>query len=155
MAAIGAVVVGVILLVATVYVSSRRSTTVTEQALWTFIMFAIGILTSYFFGRQSVRSAAEEMVRTQARSATRRLRTLGFGIQGIGAKLEIGQSAADAIANSNGGSVPIDHLALMTKMTYLDINAQMQVVIDALEDWREFDPSIVHELKQERADDDS
>ncbi|HET9677535.1 MAG TPA: hypothetical protein VFP21_08545, partial [Solirubrobacterales bacterium] len=65
----GALLFLIVLLALTIFVTSRKSTTNAESALWTFILFAIGLAATYYFGRKSVSEAAADVVRPQARSA--------------------------------------------------------------------------------------
>jgi hypothetical protein len=130
----------------TIHVTSREDATNTETGLWTFILFAVGVSVSYYFGRQSVEEAAADVVRPQAQSAARRLTTLGRGIRGFGSVIDLSRHAADRIASENSGALPIEHLDLTYDTLFIQIEMQMQTVIDALEDWRHFDPQIVNEL---------
>lgn len=136
------------LLVLTIVVTSRKSTTNGESALWTFILFAIGLAATYYFGRKSISEAAADMVRPQARSAGRRIIALGKGIGLFRAAMQEQQSAARREAAENDGNVPIANIDLAYALLDLQVDQQMLIVIDALEDWREFDPEIENELKK-------
>lgn len=130
----------------TIWVTGRNGATGTENALWQFILFGIGLGASFYFGRQSVSQAAADVVRPQARAAARRLTTLGRGIRGFGGVIDLSRDAAEELAERNQGSVPIQHVAHAYDVLYVQIEMQMRTVIDALEDWRQFDPEIVNHL---------
>lgn len=143
-----ALLVLIALLVLTIFVTSRKSTTNGESALWTFILFAIGLGATYYFGRKSVSEAAADVVRPQARSAGRRIITLGKGIGFFRAAMKVQHSAARNVAAENDGKVPIESVDLAYATLELQMQQQVLMVIDALEDWREFDPEIVNELRK-------
>jgi cytochrome c biogenesis factor len=144
----GALLLLITLLVLTIVVTSRKNTTNGESALWTFILFAIGLAATYYFGRKSVSEAAADVVRPQARSAGRRIIALGKGIGLFRAAMQEQHSAARNAATENDGKVPIASIELAYATLDLQVEQQMLIVIDALEDWREFDPDIVNELKK-------
>jgi hypothetical protein len=91
----------------TLQVTAKEETTKTETALWTFILWAIGLGVSYLLGKRSVTDAAANIVRPQARSATRRLITLGKGIRTMASVIEMHRGSADDFASANGGSVEL------------------------------------------------
>ncbi|HET9676405.1 MAG TPA: hypothetical protein VFP21_02750, partial [Solirubrobacterales bacterium] len=57
-------------------------------------------------------------------------------------------SAATSAAAQNDGTVPIASIDLAYATLELQIEQQLLTVIDALEDWREFDPEIENELRE-------
>jgi len=143
------------LLALTIAVTGRKSTNNTESALWTFILFAIGSGLSFYFGRKSIKDAAIELVRPQARGAARRLVTLGFGVAGFRPLIERHRKAAQGEAR-DAGCVPLSHVQLAYDVLLAHMETQILTISDALEDWREFEPEIVNkletELQYERAD---
>lgn len=141
-----------VLLVFTLYVTSRDDATNTETALWTFILFAIGIAVSFYFGRTSTTDAARSIVRPQAKAAARRLVTLGAGLATIKAVLDRHRSQAEATATASNGGVPVEDFNLAYDSVEMYMELQQQMVKDALEDWRHFDPEIVSELQREVGD---
>ena len=137
-----------VLLALTIIVTGREKATDIENALWTFILFAIGLVVSLYFGQKSVKDAAADVVRPQARGAARRLGTLGRGIRSFLDVIELNRQAGEEIAQQSDGRVPMDHLDLAYATLFVQIEAQMRTVVDALEDWREFEPEIVNELRE-------
>ena len=145
----GAVMAFLIALLAlTIFVTSRKDTTNMESGLWTFILFAIGLGATYYFGRKSVKEAAADVVRPHAKSAGRRIITLGKGIGLFRAAMHEQHLAAKSTAAKNDGQVPIASIDLAYATLELQLEQQELIVIDALEDWREFDPDIENELKK-------
>jgi hypothetical protein len=144
---VGAFVFLAALLGFTLYVTSRKGTTNTESGLWTFILFAIGIAATFYFGRQSVKAAATDLIKPQAGSAGRRLITLGRGMNSIRAVLRVHRNAARQAAEVNDGVVPIESVELTCSTLEIQIDQQMSSVLDALEDWRQFDPSIENKFE--------
>jgi hypothetical protein len=142
-----AALVLVALLALTIAVTGRKHATDTENALWTFILFAIGIGVSFYFGRQSIKDAASDLVRPQARGAARRLITLGSGIAGVSQLIELHRVAASETAKT-AGSVPLQQVTMGYDVLDLYVSRQLETVGDALEDWREFEPKIVNELEE-------
>jgi hypothetical protein len=137
------------LLAFTLKVTSKDDATNTETALWTFILFMIGLAVSYYFGKQSVEQAAADLVRPQARSAARRLVTLGQGIRTLELVVERQRQAAAEAAATNHGNVGLDRVDLALDMLLTYSSLQLLTVNDALEDWRQFDPAIVNDLEKE------
>lgn len=118
-----------------------------EDDLWTFITFAIGIAVSFYFGMQSIKNAAANIVRPQARGAARRLINLGLGLQMFDEVLQRHREAAEEQAVSNRGAVPLEQVTLAYDNLSFHIEGQKRTVVDALEDWREFEPEIVNDLE--------
>ncbi len=62
---IGAIFALAALLAFTLNVTGKDDATNTETALWTFILFAVGIGVSFYFGKKSTAEAARDIVRPQ------------------------------------------------------------------------------------------
>jgi hypothetical protein len=137
------------LLALTIYVTGRDDTTNRESALWTFILWMFSLALSFYFGRVSVKNAAAEIVRPQARGAARRLVTLGQGIVGFSEMVELNRQAAGDLADKNSGVVPLTQVEHSFGVMDLYMRGQLQAVAAALEDWREFEPKIVNEILNE------
>jgi len=146
---IGAIFALAALLIFTLNVTGKDDATNTETALWTFILFAVGIGVSFYFGKKSTAEAARDIVRPQAKAAARRLVTLGAGLAAIKAVLDRHRSAARITADDAGGDVPVEDFNLAYESIEIHIDLQKQMVVDALEDWRHFDPEIATELLEE------
>lgn len=146
---IGALAALAALLAFTLIVTGKDDATNTETALWTFILFAVGIAVAFYFGKKSTAEAARDIVRPQAKAAARRLVTLGAGLAAIKAVLDRHRRAAQLTADREGGDVPVEDFNLAYDSIEIHIDLQKQMVVDALEDWRHFDPEIANELLEE------
>jgi hypothetical protein len=142
------VAIGVVLLVLTLVVTSDGATD-TENTLWTFILFAVGVGSSYWFGKRSVTDAAKEQVRSFASPAARRLVTLGTGLRAIDTDLALHEAGARKAARETGQGVPIEQVKTANESVRNHLELQTKMVVDALEDWRQFDPDIANELLEE------
>lgn len=134
----------VVVLGLTVHVTTRKGATHLETGLWEFILFAVGVVASFYIGQRSVTKAAHEIVRPQARSALRRLVSLGKIIGTARAMLDE-QGVAAAVASENG-DLGVAQVELAFKMIDLTLENSTEQVVAAIEDWREFTPDIVNEL---------
>jgi len=133
-----------VLLAVTIAVTTRKNATHLDTALWEFILFGIGLLVSFYFGRKSVKEAASDVIRPAASAALRRLVSLGKGIRTIG--VIAGEQAKDA---NETGNVPADRVVAGIETLSILLEAQVAVVIDAIEDWRQFTPDLVNQLQEE------
>jgi len=145
---VAVVAIGGGLLAFNLLITTRKDATKTEEALSTFILFSIGLGVSYYFGKKSMSDAAAAIVKPQARGAARRLRRLGYGVQTSLELIELHRRAARDAATADG-SVPMDQVDLTLKTLQIEMEASMGTVVDALNDWREFDPDILVDLDDE------
>jgi hypothetical protein len=131
---IGAIVFGV--------VAVQRPLTALENVLLQMFTFAVGLVGSYVWGRQSARSAAREMITPHARSAFRRLLSLYGSLSRL----------ANAIANSR----PDPQAAFVSSVVLDKLEAivveQIKTADDALEDWSDLVPDDVAEVRRRVAD---
>ena len=125
------VLVGVSVAVAFVFVflASSRTLTNLENALFQVFALATGLTGSFFFGRQSARAAAREMIEPHARSAFRRLRSLYDGLSRV-AETIVG-TEDDAVKLKIIESIVVEHISTAD---------------DALADWQDMVPDSVTEL---------
>lgn len=132
------------LLAATILVTTRKHATHLEDGLFQFITFLIGAAIAFYFGQRSVRQAAADVVRPQAKSALRRLVSLGRGIA------LVQQVAVDQVKGvDEGDHVPGDRVVASAELVAVLLSGQLEVVNAAIEDWREFTPDLVNDLEQE------
>ena len=110
-----------------------------SDVLLQFIFLAIGCGVSYWVGQQSVKKAAEEIVKPHARSAFRRLRSLYDNLSRAATVIESGQ-VSDSQENYQVALARLEEIVV----------AQLSTADDALEDWRDIVPEDVEELNQER-----
>ena len=108
-----------------------------ESVLLQFFSLAMGLLGSYIFGRESVRSAARDVIKPHARSAFRRLLSLYASLSRLAVAI---QAAKPANRNSFVEATVLDKLEVM-------VTEQIATADDALEDWRDIVPEDVEELQ--------
>ena len=108
-----------------------------SDVLLQFIFLAIGCGVSYWVGQQSVKKAAEEIVKPHARSAFRRLRSLYDNLSRAANVIESGQ-VSDSQENYQVTLARLEEI----------VAAQLITADDALEDWNDIVPEEVEELKQ-------
>lgn len=138
--------IGAALLVANLLITTRKGASKTEEGLATFIMFVIGLGVSYYFGQKSMADAASAMVKPQARGAARRLRTLGRLLQAQQLLLERHRRQAHAAAVTTTDMVPLGEVEFAVDALLIHTDATLRTVVDAVEDWREFDAEILNDL---------
>lgn len=119
-----------------VYIATQRTLTNLEGVLLQSFSLITGLVGSYFFGRQSARDAAREIIKPHARSAFRRLMSLYESLSRVGAEIEISRSSK---GNKNG------EIAL-AKLEAIVIE-QLATADHALEDWSDIVPEDVAELR--------
>ena len=81
-----------------------------ESVLLQFFSLAMGLLGSYIFGRESVRSAARDVIKPHARSAFRRLLSLYASLSRLAVAI---QAAKPANRNSFVEATVLDKLEVM------------------------------------------
>jgi hypothetical protein len=139
---VGLGIVLVVALVITIYFTTRKSATHVETALWEFISFAIGLGLSYYLGKASIKQAANDVIKPQARSALRRLSGVGSGIA-TAQQYAQGQAERAMLADDWPAERFVDSLETMSLM----LSVQIESLSAAIEDWREFSPELVNELE--------
>ena len=120
------------------YEASRRDFSQLDSVLLQLFSLFIGVTASFYFGRQSAKSAAKEIIKPHARSAFRRLLSLYKSLSRLAAVIEV--SRRNKGISSEGISV-LDRL----QATVIE---QIATADDALEDWRDIVPEDVEELQR-------
>ncbi len=123
------VLASVVVAVGFVYLATIRTFTSLENILFQTIALSIGLAGSFFFGRQSAKANAREMIEPHARSACRRLLTLYRGL------LRVGKT----IRGNEGDAVKL-------KIIKAIVEEQVFIADDALADWQDVVPEAVAEL---------
>jgi hypothetical protein len=137
------VIVFVVLYVVMVSETSTATNSARENNLVQFIFLAVGVAASFLFGRQSARAAAADVLRPVAKGAVRRLANLAAGLGSLGGALNVQRTYMNDRAEENAGSVSLAEVAQAQDMLEIQIKAQINTVVDAIEDWREFVPDEV------------
>ncbi len=121
-----------------VLLSTIRNLSSMESVLLQVIFLAIGCWVSYWVGQKSVKMAAKELVKNQAKSAFRRLIFLYLTLR----------KAANMIDLSDGSDSQEEYEMLLARLEEI-VAAQLITADHALEDWNDIVPEEVEELKQE------
>ena len=119
------------------YVATTRTLTGLESVILQFFSLLAGLIGSFFFGRQSAREAAREIIKPHARSAFRRLLSLYQSLSRV----------ADVIESSQNSESPEENQATLAKLEAIVVE-QLSSADDAIEDWRDIVPEDVKELDQ-------
>ena len=102
------IVTFVVLLGATVWISSRPGETTLENALWSFILFGAGIVVTYASGRKSAERNAQDVIRPHAKKAVRRLTALARSLYTISNTQDTEVARLESTAAKVNGAVTID-----------------------------------------------
>ena len=119
------------------YAATTRTLTGLESVILQFFSLLAGLIGSFFFGRQSAREAAREIIKPHARSAFRRLLSLYQSLSRV----------ADVIESSQNSESPEENQATLAKLEAIVVE-QLSSADDAIEDWRDIVPEDVKELDQ-------
>ena len=96
-----------------------------------------GLVGSFFFGRQSAREAARELIKPHARSAFRRLLSLYQSLSRV----------ATTIESSQNFESPVENQVTLAKLEAIVVE-QLASADDAIEDWKDIVPEDVKDLDQ-------
>lgn len=119
------------------HAATTRTLTGLESVILQFFSLLAGLIGSFFFGRQSAREAAREIIKPHARSAFRRLLSLYQSLSRV----------ADVIESSQNSESPEENQATLAKLEAIVVE-QLSSADDAIEDWRDIVPEDVKELDQ-------
>lgn len=120
----------------TVYIATQRTLTNLEGALLQGFGLVVGLVGSFFFGRQSAKDAAREIIKPHARSAFRRLMSLYESLSRVGVEIE----------NSRGPRGGKNGEIVLARLEAIVIE-QLATADHALEDWSDIVPEDVAELR--------
>ena len=119
------------------HAATTRTLTGLESVILQFFSLMAGLVGSFFFGRQSAREAAREIIKPHARSAFRRLLSLYQSLSRV----------ADVIESSQNSESPEGNQVTLAKLEAIVVE-QLSSADDAIEDWRDVVPEDVKELDQ-------
>ena len=136
---LGLVLVSLVVTGYFVYMATSRTLTQLEGTLLQIFALLAGLTGSFWFGRQSAREAARDIIRPHARSAFRRLVSLYIIFSGVSKAIDTARDR-DSIEEYRAAMAWIDG----------SLTAQMLMADDALEDWRDIAPEEVKELRDNR-----
>lgn len=118
-----------------VYAATTRPLTNLESVLLQLFTLVTALIGSFFFGRQSARETAGDIIRPHARSAFRRLVSLYRSLSRV----------AYIIESSQNSESPKDCQVIFVKLEVI-VGEQLVAADDALKDWRDIVPEDVEEL---------
>lgn len=123
-------------------VAVQRPLTALENVLLQIFTLAVGLVASFVWGRQSAKSAAQEMIKPHARSAFRRLLSLYGSLSRLAAAISNSRPNPEAV------SIPY---SVLDKLEAIVVE-QIKTADDALEDWTDLVPEDVAEVRKRMAD---
>jgi hypothetical protein len=141
-------VVGAGLLALTLWLTSSSDVTDRENGLLSFIFFASGVALSFYFGRQSVAEAAQDVLRPHGKKSVRRIVNLARGISSFGTVMNEQRALLSDQASANSGQVPFDQVQYTFNTLETVVAAQLRTAADAIEDWRDVVPDEVTALEK-------
>ena len=121
-----------------VYISAAQRLTTLDNSLFQIFTLAVGLVGSYFFGRESALEGAKELIRPHARSAFRRVIAIYLGLVRIGQEIQYSQLNLSSNASLHTSFGKLEGM----------VTEQIATAADALEDWSDIVPDEVQELKQ-------
>jgi hypothetical protein len=147
-------VVGAGLLAATIWLTGQKDMTNRENGLLQFIFFAAGVALSFYFGRQSVVEAAQDVLRPHGRKAVRRIVNLAQGITSFATVIREQRSLLADQARASSGQVPFEQVEFTFNTLDIVVAGQLRTAADAIEDWRDIVPDEVRALEEGAGDED-
>ena len=119
------------------HAATTRTLTGLESVILQFFSLMAGLVGSFFFGRQSAREAARELIKPHARSAFRRLLSLYQSLSRV----------ATTIESSQNFESPVENQVTLAKLEAIVVE-QLASADDAIEDWKDIVPEDVKDLDQ-------
>lgn len=144
---IGALAGLVILFALTVVVTANEHTSELSKGLLQFIFFVAASVLAIDLGRQSLTKATSDVLKHDGRKAVRRIVSLGNGIGSFSGAIETQQALMQARGDLNGGKVDVFEVEGAFATLEAHVNAQLGIVQDAIEDWRDVVPAEVEAIE--------
>jgi len=105
---------------------------------------------AFVFAQASVRSAAEDLIRRQARSPFRRVRSIYQELGSLLKVLDLQSEKLLALRTGEGsGTLDYEYVDMTIQMLRQLITTQVGTADDALADWRDLVPEEVREIEDE------
>jgi hypothetical protein len=147
---IGLLIVSVVLAGLTVYLGALKHPNTLAAAILQAVTIVFSTGGAFVFARASVQSAAQEMIRGQARSPFRRVRSI---YRELGSVLEaLDQQSARFLSlrqGDNPSTLDYEYVDLAMQMLRHLITVQANTADDALADWRDLVPDEVQQIEEE------
>jgi hypothetical protein len=143
----GAVFGLIVLFVLTVLVTGNEHASELSKGLLQFIFFAAASGLAIDLGRQSLKKGSEDVLKPHGRKAVRRIVRLGQGIGGFSGTIATQRELMRHRGNENGGQVEVFEVEGAFEMLEAHVAAQIGIVEDAIEDWRDVVPAEVEAIE--------
>jgi hypothetical protein len=145
--AIAAVLGLIILFVLTVVVTGNEKASEFSKGLLQFIFFVAAALLAVDLGRQSLKEGASEVLDAHGRKAVRRIVRLGVAIGGITSAIDTQRQLMRGRSGETGEVAVFEVEGTLDVLEH-EVLAQLGIVEDAIEDWRDVVPSEVEAIEQ-------
>jgi hypothetical protein len=141
------VVLSLLLLGLTVWIYSSTKPSNLEVGLLQFIFLLVSTAASFAIGRETVLTAAREVIRPHADKSIRRIVNLTAGIQTFSQVVDLNRQGLDRAAVPSG---EIQRLYVEQAFDTLDllVTRELLTAEDAIGDWQDIAPKEVAELER-------
>lgn len=139
----------VILFALTVVVTANEGASELSKGLLQFIFFVAAAVLAVDLGRQSLRRATADILKPHGRKAVRRIVRLGQGIGSFSGVIATQQDLMKERGASNNGKVDVFEVEGAFATLEAHVNAQLGIVQDAIEDWRDVVPAEVEAIEDQ------
>lgn len=145
---IGAILGLIVLFVLTVIVTANEHASELSKGLLQFIFFVAASVLAVDLGRQSLKRATTDVLKPHGRKAVRRIVRLGQGIGSFSGAIDTQKTLMQARGESNDGKVDVFEVEGAFATLEAHVNAQLGIVQDAIEDWRDVVPAEVEAIEE-------
>lgn len=131
----------------TVLVTGNRHASELSKGLLQFIFFVAAAVLAWDLGRQSLKQGTTDMLNAHGRKAVRRIVRLGQGIGGFNGTITTQRDLMRHRGTEDGGKVEVFEVEGAFEMLEEHVGAQLGIVEDAIEDWRDVVPAEVEAIE--------
>jgi hypothetical protein len=143
-----AAVVGLLILFAlTVAVTANEHASELSKGLLQFIFFVAAAGLAVDLGRQSLKRGTTDVLKPHGRKAVRRIVRLGQGIGSFSTTIATQRDLMRQRGAEQGGAVEVFEVEGAFEMLEAHVAAQLGIVEDAIEDWRDVVPAEVEAIE--------
>jgi len=143
-------IVGLIILFAlTVVVTANKDASELSKGLLQFIFFLAASILAIDLGRQSLKRAASDVLKPHGRKAVRRILRLGQSIGSFSETIETQRALMQHRGSQRDGTVEVFEIEGAFAMLEDHVAAQLGIVEDAIEDWRDVVPTDVEAIESQ------
>lgn len=145
----GAILGLLVLFVLTILVTGNEHASELSKGLLQFIFFVAASGLAIDLGRQSLQRGTEDILKPHGRKAVRRIVRLGQGIGGFSGTIATQRELMQHRGSENGGQVEVFEVEGAFAMLEAHVAAQIGIVEDAIEDWRDVVPAEVEAIENQ------